>query len=110
MTTQLAPVGPYVIPARDIREGDTLRGYYAPGVTLAAAACPGQYAPDWSDADRRPLMLPLPYRAKEVTGRPRPARRPQARRRQPRPRHPRDGAARPPDEPAGLRGLRHGRR
>ncbi|MGA5497740.1 hypothetical protein ACPCSP_25590 [Streptomyces cinereoruber] len=53
----------YVIPARDIREGDVLRGYYRPGITLATAARPGAYAEDWSDLDRRPDLLPIPDRA-----------------------------------------------
>ncbi|MEU6928982.1 hypothetical protein AB0A05_07440 [Streptomyces sp. NPDC046374] len=53
----------HVIPARDIREGDMLRGYYVPSVTLDTAARPGSYAPDWSDIDRRPALLPIPDRA-----------------------------------------------
>ncbi|MBT2453280.1 hypothetical protein [Streptomyces sp. ISL-86] len=55
---------PFVIPAREIREGDVLRGIYAPTVTLDTAARPGEYAPDWSDMDRRPMRLPIPHRAK----------------------------------------------
>ncbi|MFF4388574.1 hypothetical protein ACFY0G_17605 [Streptomyces sp. NPDC001552] len=52
-----------VLAARDIRPGDTLRGYYRPGVTLSTAVHPDRSAADWSDLDRRAGLLGRPFRA-----------------------------------------------
>ncbi|WP_086780176.1 hypothetical protein [Streptomyces griseus] len=63
----MTSTSPYhVVPAREIREGDMLRGYYGPDVTLDTAARPGEYAPDWSDLDRRPGLLAIPHRARQA--------------------------------------------
>lgn len=55
------------IPASDIREGDSIRGHYRPGVTVETAVRFGEGAPDRSDAARRPLLWATGVRA-ENTG------------------------------------------
>ncbi|KPI33304.1 hypothetical protein OV450_1392 [Actinobacteria bacterium OV450] len=58
-----------VIPASEIRTGDTIRGYYRPDVTMTTAVAPGSENPDWSDISLRAGRLGIPYKATQ-DGRP----------------------------------------
>ncbi|MEI5526850.1 hypothetical protein ACKI1J_32360 [Streptomyces scabiei] len=52
-----------IVRAADVLPGDTVRGYYAPGVTLEAAELPGRPWTAGEDPTARPGLLARPYRA-----------------------------------------------